>query len=223
MPLPKTEQERTRAAQVGLLMNAHRESFLREDGRRGITQTELLRRMGYVEPEYARRTSHGAVSRWESGVTPLTAERIQTFGKALNLSDQEIDGLILLAGMDPSYQESRTLTCPRCGGETVTAQVSRNRSRAGDDPAITTATRMRRCLSCGCTAESSERWSDDPREADSQRMQQILDEIEEANSRIWGSLRKANTPHGPEAEEEEPEGKSRPGSGEEAAIDRNRE
>ena len=195
----KTEQERIRAAQVGLLMRAYRESFPREDGRRGITQTELLRRMGYVEPEYARRTSHGAVSRWESGVTPLTAERIETFGKALNLSDEEIEGLSLLAGLDPSYQESRTLTCPKCGGETVAAQVSRNRSRAGDDPAITTATRMRRCLSCGSTAESCERWSDDPREAGSQRMQQILDEIEEANGQIWESLRKANTPHGPQA------------------------
>ena len=197
-PTPKTEQERTRAAQVGLLMRAYRESFPREDGRRGITQTELLRRMGYVEPEYARRTSHGAVSRWESGVTPLTAERIQTFGKALNLSDEEIDGLILLAGLDPSYQESRTLTCPKCGGETVTAQVSRNRSRAGDDPAITTATRMRRCLSCGSTAESSERWSDDPREVGNQRMMQILNRIEGANGQIRQALHEANALHGPQ-------------------------
>ena len=195
----KENQEKSRAAQVGLLMKAYRESFPREDGRRGITQTELLSRMGYLEPEYARRTSHGAVSRWESGVTPLTTERIQTFGKALNLSEEEIDGLILLAGLDPSYQESRTLTCPKCGGETVAAQVSRNQSRAGDYPAVTTATRTRRCLSCGSTAESSERWSDDPREAGNQRMKQILDEIEQANDRIRGSLRKANTPHGPQA------------------------
>ena len=211
----KTEQERIRAAQVGLLMRAYRESFPREDGRRGITQTELLRRMGYVEPEYARRTSHGAVSRWESGVTPLTAERIQTFGKALNLSDEEIDGLILLAGLDPSYQESRTLTCPKCGGETVAAQVSRNQNRTGDDPAITTATRMRRCLSCGGTAESSERWSDDPREAGNQRMKQILNRIEGANGQIRQALCEANTLHGSPADEEELEGNSGPGSGEE--------
>ena len=200
----KTEQGKTRAGQVGLLMKAYRESFPREDGRRGITQTELLRRMGYVEPEYARRTSHGAVSRWESGVTPLTAERIQTFGKALNLSDQEIDGLILLAGMDPSYQESRTLTCPKCGGETVTAQVSRNRSRAGDDPAITTATRMRRCLSCSHSEESSERWSDDPREAGNQRMMQILNRIEGANGQIRQALHEANELHGSPASSPDP-------------------
>ena len=50
-------------------MRAYRESFPREDGRRGLTQEELFRRMGEVNVEYAERFSHATVSRWESGGT----------------------------------------------------------------------------------------------------------------------------------------------------------
>ncbi len=60
---------RERAVQTGFVMRAYRESFLREDGRRGLTQEELLRHMGEVDVEYSERFSHATVSkpkpRWD--------------------------------------------------------------------------------------------------------------------------------------------------------------
>ena len=85
-------------------MRAYRESFLREDGRRGLTQEEVLRRMGEVDVEYAERFSHATVSRWESGGTRPTMARLQVFGKALNLSPSDVAGLMLMAGVAPDYQ-----------------------------------------------------------------------------------------------------------------------
>ena len=81
-----------------MLMRAYRETFRLEDGRRGITQTGLLRRMSEINGQYARRYSHVTVSRWESGATLPTAERLHDFGRALNLAPVEIDGLMVLAG-----------------------------------------------------------------------------------------------------------------------------
>lgn len=198
-PSSNSEQQRIRARQVGLVMKAYRESFPKEKGGRGISQAEMLRRMADADPSYGRRMSHSTVSRWESGYYRApTVHRLETFGKALNLSETEIEGLILMAGLDPGTQDGRTLTCTLCGAETRTVQAEHRHSGTSDNN-ITFVTRIRRCLGCGGTAESCERWSDDPREAGSQRMQQILDEIEQANDRIRGSLRKANTPHGPQA------------------------
>ena len=80
-------------------MRAYRESYVREDGRRGLTQGELLERMGEVDSNYSRRYSHGTVSRWESGGTRPTAVRLQVFGRALGLSDPEVEGLLRMAGL----------------------------------------------------------------------------------------------------------------------------
>ena len=85
-------------------MRAYRETFASERGRRGLTQEELLRRMGAVESDYAERYSHATVSRWESGVTRPTVQRLLAFGKALDLSTSEVAGLILLAGLAPDFQ-----------------------------------------------------------------------------------------------------------------------
>ena len=95
---------RERAVQTEFVMRAYRESFPREDGRRGLTQEELLRRMGEVDVEYAERFSHATVSRWESGGTRPTVARLQVFGKALNLSPSDVAGLMLMAGVAPDYQ-----------------------------------------------------------------------------------------------------------------------
>ena len=76
---------KTRAVQVGFVMRSYREAFLREDGRRGLTQEELLKRMGKVDDTYAQRFSHATVSRWETGTTRPTAGRIKVFGDALGL------------------------------------------------------------------------------------------------------------------------------------------
>ena len=99
------DSQRARAAQAGFLMRAYRESFLRKEGRRGLTQDDLLRLMADVDVdgEYGERYSHATVSRWETGQTSPSVERFRTFGKALELSDAEVAGLILLSGLAGDY------------------------------------------------------------------------------------------------------------------------
>ena len=91
-------------------MRAYRESFVSEGGRRGLTQEEVLRRMGDVDPDYFQRYSHATVSRWESGVTRPTVERLRTFGKALNLSEYEVAGLLLLTGLAPDFEAAQAVS-----------------------------------------------------------------------------------------------------------------
>ena len=93
------DAQRTRAMQVGMLMRAYRESFASPDGGRGLTQDELLRRMAAVDSNYGQRYSHTTVSRWESGATRPSRERLDVFGRALNLSRSEIEGIVTLAGL----------------------------------------------------------------------------------------------------------------------------
>ena len=95
--------QRARAVQVGQLMRSYRESFAREGGRRGLTQEALLERMGLVDSNYAERYSHATVSRWESGGTRPTLQRLKVFGQALNLSQTDVAGLVLLAGLAPDF------------------------------------------------------------------------------------------------------------------------
>ncbi len=83
-----------------MLMRAYRESFQTASGGKGLTQEELLRRMGSVDSDYAQRFSRTTVSRWESGATRPNRERLEVFGRALNLPDTELEGLISLAGFD---------------------------------------------------------------------------------------------------------------------------
>ena len=92
------DAQRARAIQVGMLMRAYRESFPLEGGGRGLTQEELLRRMATVDGDYAQRYSHTTVSRWESGATRPSRERLEVFGRTLNLSQFELAGLMSLAG-----------------------------------------------------------------------------------------------------------------------------
>ncbi len=98
------DEQRLRAAQAGFAMKAYRESFLSEDGQRGLSQEALLRLMASIDDEYAERFSHATVSRWESGATRPTVHRLQVFGLALGLSSTEVAGLILLAGLAPDLQ-----------------------------------------------------------------------------------------------------------------------
>ena len=85
-------------------MRSYRESFSLGGGRRGLTQEALLERMGSVDSDYAERYSHATVSRWESGGTRPTLRRLMVFGKALDLSQTEVAGLILLAGLAPDFR-----------------------------------------------------------------------------------------------------------------------
>ena len=86
-------------------MRSYRESFSPGGGRRGLTQEALLERMGLVDRNYAERYSHATVSRWESGGTLPTLQRLRVFGKALNLSQTEVAGLVLLAGLANDFQD----------------------------------------------------------------------------------------------------------------------
>ena len=158
-------------------MRAYRESFLRDDGGRGISQSEMIRRMADADPRYGRTSSHSAVSRWESGATPTTLGCLKAFGQAMDLPAAETEGLILLAGLDPIDQENRTLTCPLCGEQTVVTRIRRARGKTGAGA----VTRNRKCKGCGHTGESWEQWADDLREA--------LGRIEEANNQIGQALR----------------------------------
>ena len=69
-----------------------------------MTQEALLERMGSVDSDYAERYSHATVSRWESGDTRPTVQRLKVFGEALNLSQTEMAGLVLLAGLAADFQ-----------------------------------------------------------------------------------------------------------------------
>ena len=94
-----TDVQRDRAVQVGFVMRSYRENFVHEDGRRGLSQEELLRKMGGIDTGYARRYSHATVSRWESGFTRPTVERLVVFSRALGLSQLETEGLLAMAGL----------------------------------------------------------------------------------------------------------------------------
>ena len=203
----KERREQTRAGQVGFLMKTYRESFEKDDGRVGLSQTELLHRMGEINPQYKSIRSHGTVSRWETGESIPTAERIETYGKALNLSEHEIDGLILLAGLSPGFQDSRTLTCTRCGGETVTEQVNNNRILTGSEFAVTKAARTRRCLDCGHCEESCEHW------ASREKPEQLAEYLEGAAAWLKQALREAETLRAGQADEGAPEEGARRRSG----------
>lgn len=96
--MPDRDTQRSRSIQVGILMKAYREAFSTENGDRGLTQEELLRRMAAVDDQYVDHSSHTMVSRWESGATRPNRQRIEVFGKALDLSEAEVDGLMTLAG-----------------------------------------------------------------------------------------------------------------------------
>ena len=181
---PRKNTESAPHAQVGMLMRAYRELFPREDGRQGITQRELLQRMSAVDESYDMTSSHGTVSRWESGDTTPTVERLVVFGRALNLTSAEVEGLILLAGLDPRRQETRTLTCPRCKGETETTGTDQVRQTMGAASAVTTAIRTRTCLDCGHAAQSTERWAEHPEEIAHSRFARILQRIAKANTEI---------------------------------------
>ena len=173
-------------------MRAYRESHPNSRGGRGISQTALLRLMGCINPYYDLIGSHVPVSKWESGDTPPTKERIETFGKALALSDEEVKGLIHLAGLNEEQPESRFLACLRCGAKTVAERVGDNQGQGGHNLNLKATTRTRKCVSCGLTGESNERWAHDPVDVEIGRMGMILDQISKANDRIRQALIEAN-------------------------------
>ena len=94
---------RLRAKQVGMLMQAYRRAFPFDGGNGRLSQEGLLRLMGLVDPRYLERYNHSTVARWESGATRPTRDRLEVFGRALNLTTAEIEGMIRLSGL---YEEA---------------------------------------------------------------------------------------------------------------------
>ena len=146
--------QRTRAAQAGLLMRTYRETFSEDGGRRGLTQEELLRRMALVDTNYAVRYSHATVSRWESGGTRPTIQRLQVFGKALNLLPTDVAGLVLLAGLTPDFVsalecvDSQDVALDAAQNATqVSGSEARKDSKPGPEAAVGTTDSVNHALS----------------------------------------------------------------------------
>ena len=115
----------SRAAQVGMLMRVYRETFELGGRKPGLTQAGLLQRMSEVNGQYAEKYSHVTVSRWESGATLPTEERLRDFGLALNLAPIEVEGLMILAGFRQGSVSERSDSSDRWtdGGVGVGAVV----------------------------------------------------------------------------------------------------
>ena len=93
-----------RAKLTGMMMQSLRQAF-RMDGRKArLSQENLLVLMGQADSRYFNAYDRSTVSKWETGEVLPTVERLEVFGSALNLSRAEIDGLIVLAGLEPEAQ-----------------------------------------------------------------------------------------------------------------------
>ncbi len=110
MPLSRRERW-VRAKQVGSLMRMHRQEFVTDNGRQGLTLPGLLRHMADAMPmddgdhgSSILPADHSTLSRLERGETLYTRERLEVIGRALNLSRVEVDGLIVLAGFETDSQ-----------------------------------------------------------------------------------------------------------------------
>ena len=94
----KRKDRWVRAVQVGRLMRDYRENFPREDGRKGLTQKQVLDRMAEFSDPDAMIHSETTLGRLERAEILPSRQRLETFGNALNLSQVEVDGLVVLAG-----------------------------------------------------------------------------------------------------------------------------
>ena len=95
-----------------MLMQSYRHAYGTDGKKSRLSQEGLLKLMGQVDPIYLERYNHSTVARWESGATRPTKERLEVFGKALNLSAAEVQGMVSLAGFhdlaEPSISPDRT-------------------------------------------------------------------------------------------------------------------
>ncbi len=101
------DDRRIRAAQVGALLRWHRQNFSPADGRRGLSQAEVLGRMASLSAdERLVPADTSSWSRLEQGRLLPTRERLGLFGQALDLSPVEVGGLLALAGLEPSGHQA---------------------------------------------------------------------------------------------------------------------
>ena len=96
-----SKARRLRAKQVGMLMQAYRRAYSENGEAKRLSQEGLLNLMGEADSRYLDSYDRSTVARWESGDIRPNRERLDAFGRALDLSPIEIDGLISLAGLKP--------------------------------------------------------------------------------------------------------------------------
>ena len=96
-----TESRRLRAKQVGMLMQAYRRAYSANGKAKRLSQEGLLNLMGEADSRYLDSYDRSTVARWESGDIGPNRERLEVFGRALDLLPAEIEGLIRLAGLGP--------------------------------------------------------------------------------------------------------------------------
>ena len=92
-----SKARRLRAKQVGMLMQAYRRAYSENGEAKRLSQEGLLNLMGEADSRYLDSYDRSTVARWESGDIRPNRERLEVFGRALDLSPVEIDGLISLA------------------------------------------------------------------------------------------------------------------------------
>ena len=141
-----------------MLIRAYRHAYRTEGGSRRLSQSGLLDLMAQVDSRYSDRHDHSSVARWESGATHPNRERLEVFGRALELSPTEIEGLIRLAGFDLDDADladgNRRLAEPTNPGEGPsvdalegTVQEETATTIGGDDSAHYTTFAMRYAFS----------------------------------------------------------------------------
>ncbi len=122
------ETRRLRAKQVGMLMQAYRHAYQKGDGRKSrLSQEGLLHLMGQIDPQYLERYNHSTVARWESGATRPNKSRLEVFGQALELSGEEIQGMLWLAGLgedQEAAQSTRRLNEPETPRDLVAGEAA---------------------------------------------------------------------------------------------------
>ena len=121
------EARRLRAKQVGMLMQAYRRAYSAKGNTKRLSQEGLLLLMGEKDSKYLDRYDRSTVARWESGEIRPNRERLEVFGRALNLSPIEIEGMTRLAGLDPDdvrpAGETRGLVEPANADEAVSVDT----------------------------------------------------------------------------------------------------
>ena len=93
------------AVLVGRLIRSYRHDFSR-DGRR-LSQDGLLDLMVERGEDYADNLDRSSVSNWERGTRPVPHEFLLAFGRALEISPGEMDGLLILAGYEGFHDAER--------------------------------------------------------------------------------------------------------------------
>ena len=97
----------SKAVLVGRLIRLYREG-MEVEGKKNISQDDLLDLVAQVDRQYGEGYNRSSVSRWETGKRLAPREFIVAFGKALGLSEQEVDEMLALAGHNVLTQEDRT-------------------------------------------------------------------------------------------------------------------